>query len=171
MKTIKIPSTNNADMLSRRELFKLVIPRHQITPSVMSHLTCSGCGLCAVECPTEALTMKPERETDSLQLLFNYELCDACELCVDACPEKCLSLERELNQEKPAGAIILFRDKVVRCRECNIVIGTKSMIDKLEAKLKSANNAGSRHFRLCPTCKTKNLFPGSDTVSIDGKTG
>lgn len=54
---------------------------------------CSACGECALECPTEALTLC----TDKNGLLFSiaYDSCIACRVCTAVCPTGAFSITTE----------------------------------------------------------------------------
>jgi len=62
---------------------------HRIDPN-----KCIGCGLCAIECPSEAIQMKvvhgPQKSTGRPKRLpvIHYYLCIFCYHCVDICPRK-----------------------------------------------------------------------------------
>jgi len=120
---------------------------------------CTGCGLCAAECPTEALTASSSVATDDYQLFFQHDLCVACGRCVEVCPEKCLRLERILELDKvDSPPAVLFEDRIARCRECGSVIGPRAMIDRLQAKLQSMGESFTSQLELCPVCKAKARF-------------
>ncbi|MBI2329170.1 MAG: 4Fe-4S binding protein [Chloroflexi bacterium] len=117
---------------------------------------CSGCGLCALDCPTEALTASASAETDSYQLLFRHDWCVACGRCVGVCPEKCLQLGRILELDRiDSPAAVLFEDRIARCRHCGSIIGSRAMIEKLQAKLLVMGEAFTAQLELCPACKVK----------------
>lgn len=44
-----------------------------------------GCSACAAVCPTEAITVHPERRSDA-RMDVDYGRCITCQLCVEACP-------------------------------------------------------------------------------------
>ena len=64
--------------ISRRELLKLASPFGKVE---LDCSKCTGCGLCAIDCPTEALTIATNDETDAYQLLFKHNVCVACGVC------------------------------------------------------------------------------------------
>ena len=47
---------------------------------------CTGCSVCADECPVEAITVDDVAVVDA-------EECTDCGACVDECPEEAISLE------------------------------------------------------------------------------
>ena len=116
---------------------------------------CTGCSLCALDCPTGALVVSSSEETGTYQLLFKHDVCVACGRCVEACPEKCLRLEPVLELDRMDKPVVVFEDRVVRCCQCDSPIGPRAMIDKLQAKVLAAGQSFSTQFELCPMCKTK----------------
>ena len=141
--------------VSRRELLKRLSPFGKVE---LDTSQCTGCGLCALECPTEALVISSSEETDAFQLLFRYDHCVACGCCVEICPEKCLHVERILELDKMASQSVLFEDTIVRCSGCGSPIGPKIMIDKLRARVVAAGQSFPSRFDLCPTCKVQAQF-------------
>jgi len=65
---------------------------------------CTGCGLCAEECPQKLFAMAPRDRKGSIVLCSNRNVlkanvikacktgCIKCELCVKNCPEKCITM-------------------------------------------------------------------------------
>ncbi len=155
--------------ISRRELLKMVLPFGKLE---LVGSQCSGCGLCALECPTEALTTSSSREADAYQLLFQHNRCFACGRCVEVCPEQCLRLERNLELDKIDGQeTVLFQDRMVRCRECGSIIGSRAMIDKLWFKVLAMGKPLASQLELCPMCKIKaQLSLGRATQEISDET-
>ncbi len=143
------------DRITRRELFKMASPLGKVE---LEAAQCTGCGLCARDCPTEALAFDVNTETDTYKLLFRHNLCVACGICLEICPEKCLRLERSLELDTLGSpAAILFEDRITRCSKCNKPTGTEAMMKKLKARLGAAGQTPAQ-FELCPECKVKIQF-------------
>jgi len=119
---------------------------------------CSGCGVCALECTTEALTVLSIEATGGYQLLFRHDCCIACGRCVEVCPERCLRFERVLELDRMDGRpTVLFEDAILRCYRCGSPVAPRAMIDKLQAKLSGSESPPS-YLRLCPNCRIKSQF-------------
>lgn len=60
---------------------------------------CSGCGLCVLFCPTEALSHCPVDDSDDERkfLEFDTSLCTQCRLCEDVCIRKCLKIDSSVK--------------------------------------------------------------------------
>ena len=56
-------------------------------PAKVDEGKCTGCEICVVECPNEAIKM-----VDGIAEV-DPELCTDCGTCVDACPEEAISME------------------------------------------------------------------------------
>jgi formate hydrogenlyase subunit 6/NADH:ubiquinone oxidoreductase subunit I len=145
---------------SRRELFKIAVPRGVLPAK--GHLTldrskCSACVLCAGECPSGALTAEGE---ESLSLVFRQEKCDSCGLCVKVCPEDCLKLESGAGEATP---VVLYEDEFARCRNCGVVIGSRALIERVRAKLGKSDAMIVHQLRLCPFCKGKKEQTNTET--------
>ena len=118
---------------------------------------CTGCGLCALECPTGALATS-HGEDDGYQLLFRHGSCVACGQCVEICPEECLHLERTLELDRiNQPAKVLFEDRIARCSQCSNPIGTEAMIDKLSGQ--SSFTLGTSFWPVSHTSRP--ISPGS----------
>lgn len=65
---------------------------------------CTGCGMCAEECPQKLFVMVPREKKGSIVLCSNRNVikanvlktcktgCIKCEICVKSCPEKCITM-------------------------------------------------------------------------------
>ncbi|MDD4858877.1 MAG: 4Fe-4S binding protein [Dehalococcoidales bacterium] len=138
--------------ISRRELLKMAVPFGKIT---LDRIRCTGCGLCAAECPTEALAISLEETTGAVQMLFKQQVCIACGKCVELCPEHCLKMEHGLEVEKfGSPAAVLFEDEIARCTECGGPIGPRAMINSIKAKILAAGQPAV-NIEICSDCKIK----------------
>lgn len=139
--------------ISRRELLQLLSPLGKLT---LDSSRCTGCGLCALECPTGALALS-QGDNDTFLLVFKHGACFACGRCTEVCPEKCLQLERVIELDKLDSQTVLFEDVMVRCSGCGAPVGPRTMINKLQARM-VAKGQHSGRFDLCPECKSKSQF-------------
>jgi formate hydrogenlyase subunit 6/NADH:ubiquinone oxidoreductase subunit I len=150
---VKISSRRPEGKISRRELFKLASPLGKV---MLDSSKCTGCGLCAIECTTGALSFSSSVKADVYQLLFKHNLCVACGQCVEVCPEQCLVLERILDLSQIKGTpVVLFEDSIARCRQCGGVVGSAAMIARLRAKLANRGDLLTSQLELCPRCKAE----------------
>ncbi len=124
---------------------------------------CTGCGLCALDCPTAALRIASN--ADSIRLLFEHQSCVGCGQCVKACPEECLRLENVLDLDRLKGpAENLLEDGMVMCTECGAAVAPRAMIDSLRSKL-DAGGAPWSQLEVCPACRSKSVF-GSNAILV-----
>ncbi|MFC1914243.1 4Fe-4S dicluster domain-containing protein [Chloroflexota bacterium] len=141
--------------ISRRELLRRLSPLGKVE---LDSSRCTGCGLCAVECPTGALVISSGEEADAFKLIFKHGNCVACGLCVEICPEKCLRMERVIELDKVGSQSVLFEDTIIRCSGCGSPLGPKSMVDKMQARVTAAGQTLPLQFELCPDCKVRAQF-------------
>ncbi len=140
----------SGDGITRRELLQRLSPLGKVD---LDATQCTGCGLCALECPTGALTVSSSG--DAFQLLFKHGICVACNRCVEACPEKCLRMERLLELDNIDSLSVLYKDEIVRCSKCDSPICPRGMMDKLQARVAATGHSFLTQFGLCPACRVQ----------------
>ena len=98
---------------------------------------CTACGLCAVACPAEAITMtaaerKPEqknlyREEKYAEVYeINMLRCIFCGLCEEACPKSAIYLtDRIVNPENNRGSFVYGKDLLVESMENRIDVSDR----------------------------------------------
>ena len=86
---------------------------------------CTACGMCAVACPAEAITMESAERKKGEEALYReekyastYEInmlrCIFCGLCEEACPKEAIFLtDRLVDTEFERGDFIYGKDKLV----------------------------------------------------------
>ena len=72
---------------------------------------CTGCGLCAAQCPTQAISQKNLRETDAKK-------CISCMRCVVKCPHSA----RRVNKEMVAVATLALKKACSVPKKCELFI-------------------------------------------------
>ena len=99
--------------------------QHMLKRDEQGRENCTACGLCALSCPAEAITMKAaERKADEMHLYREekyaeiYEInmlrCIFCGLCEEACPKEAIFLtDRIVPTEFERADFIFGKDKLV----------------------------------------------------------
>lgn len=129
---------------------------------------CTGCGVCAVACPTGALAM--DRGEDALALTFEASLCTACGLCLPRCPEvdrHVLELQRVTDMRRLSqGRVTPHSSRHVRCVACGAPIACEAMLGRMESALGGQYAAALQvitHY--CPDCR---MLSGSAKAAAPG---
>lgn len=114
---------------------------------------CSGCGVCAADCPTGALTVSPGKH--SYGLLLWQESCVGCGRCIKVCPEGCLHLEKVLELEKlGCRPETVIEGDFVCCEECGVPIAPRAMVETVKARMAAAGGVTSG-LETCPDCRMR----------------
>lgn len=90
---------------------------------------CTACGVCAMLCPTGAITQ--EEEEKKYQLKFRPHLCVNCRTCFDACMYKTLKVKKTalLNHLLDRPEMVVFEGIKSVCAVCKIgFIGSSSKV-------------------------------------------
>jgi len=124
---------------------------------------CTGCAVCAAQCPTDALT--DLKAADSSQLVFRQESCVGCGQCVDVCPEKCLQLTKVLEVSKlNHEPQMIFQGEFIHCRVCGAPFAPRAMVESVRARLGTTGEAAQR-MEICPKCRMKGrIRPAKSSV-------
>jgi len=107
---------------------------------------CTACGLCAVACPAEAITMTAAERKKGEENLFReekyaavYEInmlrCIFCGLCEEACPKEAIFLtDRLVSTDYARDGFVYGKDKLVESIDKRIDVSKRQTPDVLEFK-------------------------------------
>jgi NADH-quinone oxidoreductase subunit I len=107
---------------------------------------CTACGLCAVACPAEAITMTASERKKGEENLYReeryastYEInmlrCIFCGLCEEACPEEAIFLtDRILPTNYTRNDFVFGKDRLVESVDQRIDVTKRQTADVLEFK-------------------------------------
>jgi len=129
-----------------REFSKIYRGMHVLKRDDKGAERCTACGLCAVACPAEAITMvAAEREKGEENLYreekyaATYEInmlrCIFCGLCEEACPKEAIFLtDRIVTTDYGRGEFIYGKDKLVEKVDERIDVSVRQTPEVLEFK-------------------------------------
>jgi len=98
---------------------------------------CTACGLCAIACPAEAITMVADERKEGEETLYReekyaavYEInmlrCIFCGLCEEACPKEAIFLtDRIVNTEFERNDFIYGKDKLLEPLDARIDVSKR----------------------------------------------
>jgi NADH-quinone oxidoreductase subunit I len=117
---------------------------------------CTACGMCAVACPAEAITMQSAERKKGEEKLYReekyaatYEInmlrCIFCGLCEDACPKEAIFLtDRIVDTEYNRANFIYGKDKLVEAINERVDVAKRQTGDVANFKLQQ----GTKHNEL-----------------------
>jgi NADH-quinone oxidoreductase subunit I len=137
--TIKYPE-------KEREISDIWRGQHVLKRDEKGAERCTACGLCAVACPAEAITMTAGERKKGEENLYReekyattYEInmlrCIFCGLCEEACPKVAIFLtDRIVTTDYSRGEFIYGKDKLVEGVNERIDVTKRQTADVLEFK-------------------------------------
>jgi ferredoxin len=127
---------------------------------------CTLCMACVSVCPVSALY----DGVDSPRLDFLEANCVQCGLCELACPEDAITRHPRFvfDQEERRRRRLLNEETPLCCVVCGKPFATRSMIGKLETKLKGhwmfQDEVALRRLRMCGECRVRDMFSDGRAV-------
>ncbi len=102
---------------------------------VMDTALCIGCGACAMACPPRLITLQDAQEYRTLDLQLRR--CTYCARCRDVCPCHAITLSDQFETATASidDMSITLKLKLVHCRRCGAVVGTRRALDRVEKQL------------------------------------
>ena len=109
----------------KREFSPVFRGKHILMRDEVGAERCTACGLCALACPAEAITMTASERKKGEEKLYReekyasvYEInmlrCIFCGLCEDACPKEAIFLTEEMvSSDYQRTGFIFGKDKLV----------------------------------------------------------
>lgn len=137
--TVKYPE-------KEREISDIWRGQHVLKRDEKGAERCTACGLCAVACPAEAITMTAGERKKGEENLYReekyattYEInmlrCIFCGLCEEACPKEAIFLtDRLVTTDYSRGEFIYGKDKLVEKVDERIDVTKRQTADVLEFK-------------------------------------
>ena len=120
---------------------KIYRGQHVLKRDEQGRERCTACGLCAVACPAEAITMVAAERTKEESKLYReekyastYEIdmlrCIFCGLCEEACPKEAIFLtDRIVDANFGRNEFIFGKDKLVEPLDQRIDVSNRQVWD------------------------------------------
>jgi NADH-quinone oxidoreductase subunit I len=125
----------------KRPMSKIYRGQHVLKRDEQGRERCTACGLCAVACPAEAITMVAAERTKEQKTLYReekyastYEInmlrCIFCGLCEEACPKQAIFLtDRIVDANFGRDEFIFGKDKLVEPVDQRIDVSDRQVWD------------------------------------------
>jgi NADH-quinone oxidoreductase subunit I len=125
----------------KRPMSKIYRGQHVLKRDEQGRERCTACGLCAVACPAEAITMVAAERTKEQANLYReekyastYEInmlrCIFCGLCEEACPKQAIFLtDRIVDANFGRDEFIFGKDKLVEPVDQRIDVSDRQVWD------------------------------------------
>jgi hydrogenase-4 component H len=119
---------------------------------------CIGCTACSMACPTRCIELTDTE--DERVTVYCLDRCSYCGRCEEVCPTGAvtLSAEFELATDSIDDIRITTHHELVRCEECDEVVGTVREIEMLKAHMAEKVDMDAEQLKwlyVCPECKRK----------------
>jgi NADH-quinone oxidoreductase subunit I len=123
----------------KRDFTPVYRGQHVLKRDEQGRERCTACGLCAVACPAEAITMVAAERTKAEESMYReekfaavYEInmlrCIFCGLCEEACPKEAIFLtDRIVQPENDRKSFIYGKDKLVETVENPIDVSKRQV--------------------------------------------
>jgi NADH-quinone oxidoreductase subunit I len=130
----------------KREMAPIYRGQHVLKRDEAGAERCTACGLCAVACPAEAITMDAAERKKGEEHLYReekyaatYEIdmlrCIFCGLCEEACPKEAIFLtDRIVSTEFERDNFIYGKDKLVEKVDERVDVSKRQTLDVLTFK-------------------------------------
>jgi NADH-quinone oxidoreductase subunit I len=130
----------------KREIASVYRGQHVLKRDENGAERCTACGLCAVACPAEAITMTAAERNKGEEKLYReekyakvYEInmlrCIFCGLCEEACPKEAIFLtDRIVPTEFKRGEFVYGKDKLVEELNSRIDVTKRQTPDVIDFK-------------------------------------
>jgi NADH-quinone oxidoreductase subunit I len=125
----------------KRQMSQIYRGQHVLKRDEEGRERCTACGLCAVACPAEAITMIAAERTKDQETLYReekyastYEInmlrCIFCGLCEDACPKEAIFLtDKIVDANFGRDEFIFGKDKLVEPIDARIDVSKRQVWD------------------------------------------
>ena len=136
---------------------------------VMDADKCIGCGACANACPPRLITFQDTEKYRVMDLALRR--CTYCAQCRDVCPQHAITLSTQFETASPSmdDMSIQVSLKLVRCKKCGEVVGTRREIEKIKAQLTQQSGMMPNSMiwlDWCLACKRKEALYTAATLEV-----